>query len=283
LIPELEPVWKRWEETHTALLEAIDALPADRWQWRPTPGATTAGEIIAHIARAEARYAAVIAAETLPEPRWQVHDREAARHAVGSAADAARTRVEQLAVADLTRPCAQHWHPLGPRVEGPLDVRWFIEQMVRHKAYHLGQLNYIDMQHAKGMPPMLKKLTPNLMVEDVNRTIDFYRDVLGFEVRATVPETGPLDWAMLARDGVTLMFQSRASLSQEIPALADTPIGGSLTLYTEVTGLQVLYEQLRSRIEVVQDLHETFYGTVEFSFRDVNGYIIYFSEAKDEA
>ena len=27
----------------------------------------------------------------------------------------------------------------------------------------------------------MKKLAPNLMVEDVNRTVEFYRDVLGFE------------------------------------------------------------------------------------------------------
>ena len=131
--------------------------------------------------------------------------------------------------------------------------------------------------------PTLKKLTPNLMVEDVDRTVDFYQRVLGFETRATVPETGALNWAMLARDGVTLMFQSRASLSEEIPALAATPIGGSLTFYTEVAGVQALYEQLRGTVEVVQDLHETFYGTLEFSFRDINGYIVCFSEAKDEA
>ena len=280
MIPELEPVWKRWEETHVALLEAIDGLPADRWQWRPTPGATTAGEIIAHIARAEARYAAVIAAETLPEPRWQVHDREAARHAVGSAADAARTRVEQLTVADLTRPCAQHWHPLGPRVEGPLDVRWFIEQMIRHKAYHLGQLNYIDMQHAKGIAPMLKKLTPNLMVEDVNQTVAWYKDVLGFEVLATVPDQGQFDWAMMRRDDVQVMFQARSSLTQEIPALAGAPIGGSLTFYVEVSGLTELYEQLKPSVEIVYDMHATFYGAQEFYVKDCNGYILGFSEPR---
>lgn len=131
--------------------------------------------------------------------------------------------------------------------------------------------------------PALKKLTPNLMVDDVNRTVDFYQRVLGFEVQASVPETGSFDWAMLARDGVTLMFQSRASLGGEIPSLAANPIGGSLTFYTEVTGVRALYEQLRSTVEIVQDLHETFYGTLEFSFRDTNGYIIGFSEAKAEA
>ena len=128
----------------------------------------------------------------------------------------------------------------------------------------------------------LKKLTPNLMVEDVNRTIDFYRDVLGFEVQVTVPEAGQLDWAMLTRDGVTLMFQSRGSLGGEIPALADAPIGGAVTFYTEVDGVEALHAQLSegaSRVEIVQALHDTFYGTREFCFRDCNGYLISFSES----
>jgi uncharacterized glyoxalase superfamily protein PhnB len=127
---------------------------------------------------------------------------------------------------------------------------------------------------------MLKKLTPNLMVEDVNATIDFYRDVLGFAVAATVPDSGPLDWAMVQRDDVALMFQARRSLTEEYPPLAGLPIGGALTLYTEVAGVQDLHDALKGRVEIVLDLHDTFYGTREFAFKDRNGYILTFSEAR---
>ena len=41
-----------------------------------------------------------------------------------------------------------------------------------------------------------------------------------------------------------------------------------------------LVEQLRDKVEIVVDLHTTFYGTQEFYFRDLNGYILSFSEAK---
>ena len=126
---------------------------------------------------------------------------------------------------------------------------------------------------------MLKKLTPNLMVEDVARTLAFYRDVLGFEVIMTLPEAQPLDFAIMKRDGVELMFQSRSSLSDNVPALTGSPIGASQTFYIEVTGLKDLYQRLRDKVEIVVDLHTTFYGTQEFYFRDVNGYIVSFSEA----
>ena len=44
------------------------------------------------------------------------------------------------------------------------------------------------------MTVALKKLTPNLMVEDVNETVTFYQDVLGFALLASVPEEGQFNW-----------------------------------------------------------------------------------------
>jgi uncharacterized glyoxalase superfamily protein PhnB len=125
---------------------------------------------------------------------------------------------------------------------------------------------------------MLKKLTPNLMVEDVRKTLDFYRDILGFEIVLTLPEVAPFDFAIVQRDGVELMFQSRESLSENVPALAGRAIGASQTLYIDVTGITDLYQQLREKVEIVVNLHTTFYGTREMYFRDNNGYILSFSE-----
>ena len=126
---------------------------------------------------------------------------------------------------------------------------------------------------------MLKKLTPNLMVEDVARTLAFYRETLGFEVLTTLPEQEPFAFAILQRDGVELMFQSRLSLSDNVPALTGVPIGASQTFYIEVTGIRNLYETLRDKVEIVVDFHDTFYGTQEFYFRDINGYVLSFSES----
>ena len=41
------------------------------------------------------------------------------------------------------------------------------------------------------MPHQLNKLTPNLVVSDVARSIAFYRDRLGFSVETTVPDAAP--------------------------------------------------------------------------------------------
>ena len=128
----------------------------------------------------------------------------------------------------------------------------------------------------------LKSLTPNLMVEDVRRTVDFYRDVMGFDMLAAVPEGETvLDWAMVQRDDARLMFQSRPSLSRDVPILESAPIGASQSFYVEVEGIQSLYDHIKGKVEIVNDIHTTFYNTREFYFKDINGYIFGFSEGID--
>jgi len=117
------------------------------------------------------------------------------------------------------------------------------------------------------------------MVEDVAQTLAFYQNTLGFKVMMTLPEAAPFDFAIVSRDGVELMFQSRQSLSKNVPALTGSSIGASQTFYIEVTGISDLYQELRDQVEIVVDLHTTFYGTQEFYFRDPNGYILSFTEA----
>ena len=125
----------------------------------------------------------------------------------------------------------------------------------------------------------LIKLTPNLMVEDVGQSIAFYRDVLGFTLEQTVPEAAPFVWASMKAGDVEVMFQSRASLAEDLPDLADRPIGGSLTLYIQLTGIVELYERVRGRAAIIQEMHDTFYGAREFAIRDHNGYILGFAES----
>ncbi|MCB0400991.1 MAG: VOC family protein [Flavobacteriales bacterium] len=129
---------------------------------------------------------------------------------------------------------------------------------------------------------MLKSLTPNLMVNDVEETIEFYTDMLGFTLLMTVPETGKLDWAMVKRNEVVIMFQSKKSLSSELPRLAGEKPGGGLTFYIKVDRITEVHEELfNNGVEIIADLESTFYNTIEFSIVDCNGYVLTFSEDKN--
>ncbi len=116
------------------------------------------------------------------------------------------------------------------------------------------------------------------MVENVAETVAFYRDVLGFTLVMNVPESSPFDWALMKHGEVEVMFQARASLIKEVPLFKGMPLGGALTFYIDMQGVEALYEQIRAQVQVVQDLQTTFYGTREFAIVDCNGFILTFAE-----
>lgn len=129
----------------------------------------------------------------------------------------------------------------------------------------------------------LKSLTPNLMVADMGKTIDYYRDVLGFELMMSAPEEAPFDWAMMKSGGVSIMFQTQKSLGEELAAFKEIAApGGSLTFYVDVADINVLYDRVKGKADLLKELFGTSYGTREFIIRDCNGYLIVFAEDSEQ-
>ncbi len=127
----------------------------------------------------------------------------------------------------------------------------------------------------------MKSVSPNIFVKDINKTIEFYKQ-LGFGVVFTVPAEGNPDWVMMKNGDVTFMFQTFPSLGEELPAIKRED-GGSLLFYIQVEGLRKLHEQIKDKAEIVKGIEKTFYGATEFSILDLNGYILTFAEDEAEA
>jgi uncharacterized glyoxalase superfamily protein PhnB len=128
------------------------------------------------------------------------------------------------------------------------------------------------------MPHELKKLTPNLIVSNVERSIAFYREVLGFAVEATVPDASPYVFASMRSGPVEIFLNAPEPAAAEYPKFKDRPIGGTLTLYIEVVDIQRIFASLNSKVKVVMPLEKKFYGVTEFAFEDPDGYVITFGE-----
>jgi len=124
----------------------------------------------------------------------------------------------------------------------------------------------------------LESLTPNLMVKDVNATVTYYTKTLGFTLIDSNPESGELEWAYVMFNKVGLMFQEESSLKEEYPELKNAGGESALTLYIRVQDINELYNTLHNKVEVVKPMNTTFYGTEEFAIRDLNGFILTFSE-----
>lgn len=128
------------------------------------------------------------------------------------------------------------------------------------------------------MPHQISSLTPNLVVADVERSVAFYRDLLGFEVETMVPDEAPYVFAILRSGAVRLFLNAPEPAVAEYPRFKGQPIGGTLTLFMEVEGIQRSYDALRGQVAVVMPLETKWYGMTEFAFTDPDGYIVTFAE-----
>ncbi len=122
----------------------------------------------------------------------------------------------------------------------------------------------------------MKSISPNIFVTDINKTIDFYKQ-LGFDLTTTIPEEGNFIFAMMTCGNVTFMFQTFESLGNELPTVSRQN-GGSLLLYIQTTEIRKFFDQVQYKVKVVKGLEKTFYGATEFSIEDNNGYLLTFAE-----
>ena len=124
-------------------------------------------------------------------------------------------------------------------------------------------------------------VTPNLIVSDIDRSLAFYRDVLGFSVVTTVPDAAPFVFVWLQRDDVKVFLNTAGSVKDAMPGLAARPIGGTNTLFmiveaaTPTEGIDALFDSVKSQARVVMPLKDQFYGMREFGIEDPDGYVIF--------
>ncbi len=124
-----------------------------------------------------------------------------------------------------------------------------------------------------------KKLTPNLVVRNVEASLNFYRTVLGFQPGFTVPDAPPYVFGSVTSGSVEIFFNDQKAVFEEYPALGAKPIGGSLTLFIEVEGIEDLFKKVQQHgAKITMPMKDQFYGMREFAFEDPEGWVITLAE-----
>ncbi len=118
----------------------------------------------------------------------------------------------------------------------------------------------------------------HLKVANLDQSLAFYRDVLGFAVEVTVPEAAPHVFASVQAGPVEIFLNAQEAAGAEYPAFKNRPIGGTLTLFVEVSDASKAFESLQARVKVVMPLEKKWYGSTEFAFEDPDGYILTFAQ-----
>ena len=119
----------------------------------------------------------------------------------------------------------------------------------------------------------LKSATPILVVNAIEPSLPFWQ-ALGFAVGMTVPDASPFVFAILNCGAMEVMLQTRASVAEDTPAVADS-VHASV-LYLSVDALAPVLAAVGDA-PVAVPRRTTFYGADEIFLREPGGNIIGFA------
>lgn len=120
------------------------------------------------------------------------------------------------------------------------------------------------------------KLTPVLIVEEIEKSLPFWVDRMGFEKTVDVPDGDRLGFAILAREGAEVMFQTAESVRKDVPRFAPKGMSNAASLFIEVED----FEDVRRRLagyEIALEERTTFYGMREIGVVEPSGHIVVFA------
>ncbi|MBB5330975.1 VOC family protein [Tunturiibacter gelidoferens] len=115
----------------------------------------------------------------------------------------------------------------------------------------------------------VKKISPILAVLDMQETVAFYQEILGFTPIVKSPA-----YSIVERDGQTIHFQKAAS---EDVMLC---VRGHTEIYIEVSNIHPLWEHVKTLKDRyrIRDLFDRDYGMTEFHISDPNDCLVFVGE-----
>jgi len=123
--------------------------------------------------------------------------------------------------------------------------------------------------------PSLSSAAPCFPVSDVGQTIRWYHEKLEFKPYP-FPDHEPYVFGIIVRDNIEIMLQRIPGYQK--PDLYSTRRGGVWDAYIRMKGVKEFYNEVRERVEILLPLRKQPYGDWEFEVKDLNGYVLVFSE-----
>jgi catechol 2,3-dioxygenase-like lactoylglutathione lyase family enzyme len=118
---------------------------------------------------------------------------------------------------------------------------------------------------------------PQFLVDDLNHTLAFYRERLGFSEDFVYEGF----YASVSRDGAPIHLKCAPKLEAE---RSHRKSEEHLDAYLAVAGVRELYEELTERgAPIVRPLEERPWGVIDFYVEDPDGYILCFAEGVEQS
>ena len=125
------------------------------------------------------------------------------------------------------------------------------------------------------------QVTPNLVVEDVEKLRSFYLEKLGFaHMMGIVGKDGKLDFCIVNREGAMIML-SRPTERIEGSAQKHST-RRPLEIYIEVGDVDGYHDQVRGQVKISEPLTTQWWGDRNFGVQDPYGYQLWFGQTVGE-
>ena len=139
-------------------------------------------------------------------------------------------------------------------------------------------LSLQNLNHAeeKTTTMNVKRITPVLFVKEIEPVLPFWVERLGFTKTIEVPHGNRLGFVALQKGTTEVMYQSYASVAEDMPLIAETQKGPTF-LYIEVDNLDAVKTALKNA-KMVQPERTAFYGMREVGFQEPGGHYVTFAQ-----
>jgi len=125
---------------------------------------------------------------------------------------------------------------------------------------------------------VVKRITPVLFVKEIEPVLPFWVDALGFAKTIEVPHDGvKLGFVALQKDGTEVMYQTYASLGEDMPHVTEAAKKGPTFLYIEVDDFDAVVAALK-KYKTTMPERTAFYGMREIGYQDPAGHYLTFAQ-----
>jgi uncharacterized glyoxalase superfamily protein PhnB len=124
----------------------------------------------------------------------------------------------------------------------------------------------------------VKRITPVLLVNEIEPLLPFWIDRLGFTKTIEVPDGSKIGFVSFQKGNAEVMYQTYASVEKDAPlSMSAEARKGPTYLYMEVDNLDAVLTAMKD-VKKAMPERTAFYGMREFSVQDPGGHFITFAQ-----
>lgn len=129
--------------------------------------------------------------------------------------------------------------------------------------------------------PNIKQAVPFFMIHDMDRSLKFYVDCLGFEMKNKWTPRGTIEWCWLQKDGAAIMLQEYRKDGHHAKRIEDKLGEGVSICFMCEDSLELYHQFLSKKLQPGEPFVGN--GLWDVKITDPDGYVLHFESPTDVA